>query len=74
MTATDDGRVRRLRPAVLLLAGVEAGLKIAALLDLAQRRPSEVTGTKRRWAIALVTVNSAGILPVWYFLRGRTRR
>lgn len=63
----------RLRQAVLLGAGVEAGLKIAALIDLAQRPPAEVRGSKARWAVAITLVNSAGLVPIGYFLRGRRR-
>lgn len=61
----------RLRQVVLAAAGVEAGLKIAALIDLAQRSPAEVVGTRARWAVAILVLNTAGLLPIAYFLRGR---
>lgn len=61
----------RTRQAIVAAAVVDGVLRIAALVDL-QRRPAErVRGSKRTWAAALVLVNSAGALPVAYFLRGR---
>ena len=50
---------------------VEGLLKVAALVDLTRRPASEVRGSKRAWATAIVLVNSAGVLPVVYFRRGR---
>ena len=61
----------RVRQAVLLAGAVEAGLKIATLIDLAQRPGSAVRGSKAAWAVGLALVNSAGILPIVYLLRGR---
>ncbi|MGN6446551.1 DUF5652 family protein [Amnibacterium sp.] len=61
----------RIRQAVLVAGGVEAGLKIAALIDLAQRPAAAVRGRKGVWAVALVLVNSLGVLPIVYLLRGR---
>lgn len=56
----------------MLLAGaVEAGLKIAALIDLAQRPAQRLRGSKVWWAAAIVMVNAAGAVPIAYFLRGR---
>lgn len=64
----------RLRQAILLGSAFEAGLKVAALIDLAPRPASEVRGSKRAWAAALVLVNSAGVVPIAYLLRGRRGR
>lgn len=64
-----DPRVQR---AVLVTGGFELGLRIAALIDLAQRPAAGVRGEKRWWALALIGVNSFGLLPLLYFLRGRT--
>jgi hypothetical protein len=50
---------------------VEAGLKIAALIDLAQRPARGVRGSKVGWAVAITIVNAAGAVPIAYFLRGR---
>jgi hypothetical protein len=61
----------RLREAIKLGGAVEAGLKIAALIDLAQRPARHVRGSKARWAAAITLVNSAGAVPIAYFLRGR---
>jgi len=60
-----------LQRAIMLCGAFEAGLKVAALIDLAKRPASTVRGSKRAWATALVLVNSAGVLPTIYFLRGR---
>jgi hypothetical protein len=63
-------RVRRL----LIVGGtIEGILKIAALVDLARRPPSEVRGPRGRWAAAIVLVNSVGLLPIVYFVSGRQR-
>lgn len=61
----------RVRQAILLGAAFEAGLKIATLIDLAQRPPRDVRGPKAAWALALTLVNSGGLLPIVYLLRGR---
>lgn len=63
-----DPRVRR---TVTVVGAVEAGLKIAALIDLARRPARKVRGSKAWWAVAITLVNSAGAVPVVYFLRGR---
>ncbi|UOT01577.1 DUF5652 family protein [Rhodococcus opacus] len=49
----------------------ETGLKITTLIDLAQRPRSAIRGSKFLWALALALVNSGGILPLIYLLRGR---
>lgn len=54
-----------------MVAAFEAGLKVAALIDLAQRPRADIRGSKEVWATALVLVNSGGVVPVAYFLRGR---
>jgi hypothetical protein len=63
-------RTRRL---VVVAGSIEGLLKIAALIDLARRPASEVRGSKPRWAVALVLVNSVGAVPIAYFVRGRRR-
>ena len=50
---------------------VEGALKVAALADLARRPSSEIRGAKARWATAIILVNSGGIVPIVYFVRGR---
>ncbi len=61
----------RLRQTMLLGGAVETGLKIAALIDLAQRPARSVRGSKAAWAAAITVVNAAGAVPIVYFLRGR---
>jgi hypothetical protein len=55
----------------MLAGAVEGGLKIATLIDLALRPGSTIRGSKAGWAAALALVNSGGILPIVYLLRGR---
>ncbi len=64
----------RFRQGVLLAAAFEAGLKVAALIDLAQRPREDIRGSKAAWATALVLINSGGAVPIGYFLRGRRTR
>jgi hypothetical protein len=61
----------RLRRALVLVGAVEAGLKFAALIDLARRPARRVRGSKAKWAAAITVVNAAGAVPIVYFLRGR---
>lgn len=58
----------------LLTAGAvaEAGLKAAALLDMRRRPTREIRGSKRAWALAML-LNSAGLIPISYFLFGVRR-
>jgi hypothetical protein len=63
-------RARRL---LIAGAGAEGLLKLAVLVDLKRRPSSEVRGSKRAWALAMV-VNSAGAIPIAYFAFGRRRR
>jgi hypothetical protein len=61
------------RRAVIACATAEGVLKLAALIDLAQRPARQIRGSKAAWAIAITFVNSAGALPVAYFTRGIRR-
>lgn len=63
-----DPRVRR---AALAAAAVEGVLKVAALADLARRPARTVRGSKAKWAVAIVLINSAGLVPIAYFRKGR---
>jgi hypothetical protein len=63
----------RLRQTIMLVAAFEAGLKTAALIDLARRPDGDVRGPKPVWAAAIALVNSAGLVPITYFVRGRRR-
>ena len=66
-----DPAIRRL---LLAAAAAEGAVKIAALIDLARRPASEVRGSKLRWAVAVTLVNSAGAVPIAYFVYGRRSR
>ncbi|WP_426572057.1 DUF5652 family protein [Aquihabitans sp. McL0605] len=61
----------RTRKLVVVGATVDAVLRIAALVDLARRPAAEVRGSKRRWVLAVTLLNSVGVVPIAYFLRGR---
>jgi hypothetical protein len=62
--------VRRL---IVVSAAIEGVLKTAALIDLVRRPSAEVRGSKVRWAAAIVSINSAGAVPLSYFRYGRRR-
>ncbi len=57
----------------LLVLGmvVEGALKVAALVDLKRRPASQVRGSKAKWAVAVALANSAGLVPISYFVWGR---
>lgn len=61
-------RARRL---ILFGTAFEGLLKAVALVDLKRRPAEQVNGSKLRWAAAIVLINSGGIVPVVYLLRGR---
>jgi hypothetical protein len=56
----------------LLAGGVaaETTLKVAVLRDLRRRPASQVRGPKWLWASSMI-VNSAGLIPISYFVFGR---
>ena len=58
---------------LIIAAGVaETALKVAVLVDLRRRPPSEIRGSRRAWSAAML-VNSAGLIPLSYFAFGRRR-
>lgn len=57
--------------AIIAAASVDAGLRLWAGRDLATRTKDEVNGPKWLWGAALSLVNSMGVLPVVYLLKGR---
>lgn len=61
----------RTRRFIVIAGSVEAALKVIALNDLRRRPAAEIRGPKWAWATALVLANSAGGVPVAYFLVGR---
>jgi hypothetical protein len=62
----------RSRKLIITAAVAEAGLKAAVLVDLKRRPASQVRGSRRVWAAAML-VNSAGLIPLSYFVFGRRR-
>lgn len=63
----------RVRRVLLVLGSLEGLLKFLALADLRRRPARDVNGSKRKWALAISFINSAGTVPVIYFLFGRRR-
>ena len=61
----------RQRQMIIVAAAAEAALKAAMLLDLKHRPADQVRGPKWLWA-STALVNTAGILPLSYFVAGRT--
>jgi hypothetical protein len=61
-------RTRRL---IIAAAVADGTLRIAALIDIKRRPASQIRGRKWAWATAVAIVNSAGILPISYFVFGR---
>jgi hypothetical protein len=57
---------------IVAVAVTEAGLKAAVLADLRRRPAAEIRGPKRAWALSMV-VNSAGLIPLAYFVFARRR-
>lgn len=52
-------------------AAFEGILKVLALRDLRRRPANQVRGSKAKWAIALILINSVGAVPIAYFVYGR---
>jgi hypothetical protein len=63
-------RTRRL---LIAAAVADGALRVAALIDLKRRPASQIRGRKRMWAAAVAIINSAGVLPISYFVFGRRR-
>jgi hypothetical protein len=61
------------RRALVVAASIDGALKLAALIDIWRRPSSQIRGSKKAWATSVTLVNSAGILPITYFLFGRRR-
>ena len=65
-----SARTRRL---IMVGAGLEGILKIAALVDLWRRPADQVRGPKAAWAVGVALANSVGMVPLSYFLFGRRK-
>ncbi|MBU2694154.1 MULTISPECIES: DUF5652 family protein [Pimelobacter] len=61
----------RTRKIILVTGAVDGALKAVALADLKRRDADEINGSKRTWATALTLLNTAGVLPIVYLVRGR---
>ena len=59
------------RKAIIVVGIAEAVLKTAAAIDIKRRPASQIRGEKRAWVAVVALVNSAGVIPVSYFLFGR---
>ena len=59
------------RRLVIAVAVADVTLRVAALVDIKRRPASQIRGRKWVWATAVAIVNSAGILPISYFVFGR---
>jgi hypothetical protein len=63
-----DESTRKLIITVVVAEGI---LKVAALIDIKQRPASQIRGPKWLWAPVVAVVNSAGVVPISYFIFGR---
>ena len=61
----------RNRRLLIAAAVADVSLRIAALIDIKRRPASQIRGKKWAWATAVAIVNSAGVLPISYFVFGR---
>jgi hypothetical protein len=58
------------RKAIIVVGIAEAALKAAAAIDIKRRPADQIRGPKWAWAAGLV-INSAGVIPISYFVFGR---
>ena len=61
-------RTRRL---IILGATFEGILKVIALIDIKRQPSDQIRGSKAKRAAAVVLINSAGTVPIAYFVFGR---
>ena len=59
------------RELIIAVAVAEGMLKVAALIDIKRRPASQIRGPKWLWAPVVAVVNSAGVVPISYFVFGR---
>jgi hypothetical protein len=64
----------RTRKLIITAGVVDVTLRIAALIDIKRRPASQIRGRKPLWAAVVAVVNSAGVIPISYFLFGRRRQ
>jgi Phospholipase_D-nuclease N-terminal len=64
----------RTRKLVIAAGVADVTLRVAALIDIKRRPASQIRGRKALWAAVVAVVNSAGVVPISYFLFGRRRQ
>ena len=64
---------KRTRILLITVAVADGALRVAALIDIQRRPASQIRGRKGMWAAAVALVNSAGVVPVSYFVFGQRR-
>jgi len=64
----------RNRKLIITAAAVDVTLRVAALIDIKRRPASQIRGRKPLWAAVVAVVNSAGVIPISYFVFGRRRQ
>lgn len=64
---------QRQRRLFVVTATIDIALRVLALVDIRRRPASEIRGSKKAWAASVGLVNSAGALPLVYFVFGRRR-
>ncbi len=61
-------RTRRL---LIAAAVADGALRVAALIDIKRRPPSQIQGRKWLWAAVVALISSVGVVPISYFVFGR---
>ena len=64
----------RTRKLLIIAAVIDGALRVAALIDIKRRPAGQIRGGKRVWAAVVALVNSAGVVPISYFVFGRRRQ
>ena len=59
------------RRLIIATAVAESIIKGAALIDIKRRPADQIRGPKWLWVPVIALVNSAGVVPISYFLFGR---
>lgn len=61
------------KAAVISVAAFDAGMRLWAGRDLAERKKDQVNGPKWLWGAGMSVISSMGVLPAIYLLVGRKR-
>ena len=59
------------RRLIIVTAVADSILKGVAILDIKRRPANQIRGPKELWVPVIAVVNSAGVVPISYFLFGR---